>query len=121
MKIIGVEKYKSNYKVKLYSSFEQKYNNFIKWNLINIESQLYYIQNELTTKFLMFDGDSLELKNLDNKSFSFNNYEFRILKLYEEIGKIDSYQLKIIEEEPIDLFIKYIDLRDKNLKRNGIQ
>ena len=121
MKIIGVEKYKSNYKVKLYSSFEQKYNNFIKWNLINIESQLYYIQNELPTKYLMFDGDSLELKNLDNKSFSFNNYEFRILKLYEEIGKIDSYQLKIIEEEPIDLFIKYIDLRDKNLKRNGIQ
>ena len=40
MKIIGVEKYKSNYKVKLYSSFEQKYSNFIKWNLINIESQL---------------------------------------------------------------------------------
>ena len=69
----------------------------------------------------MFDGENFYLKNFYNQSFSNVNYEFRILKLYEEIGEIDSYQLKIIEDEPIDLFIKYIDLRDKNLNRNGIK
>ena len=28
--------------------------------------------------------------------------------------------IKLIEKEPIDILIKYIDLNDPNLKRNGI-
>ena len=121
MKIIGIGKDNDDYKLKLYSNFEQKNNNLIVWKLKNIKGQLFYIQNGFNSKYLMFDGESFDLKNFYNQSFSINNYEFRILKLYEEIGKIDSYQLKIIEDEPIDLFIKYIDLRDQNLKRNGIK
>ena len=46
---------------------------------------------------------------------------FRIIKLYEEIGKINSSNNKMVEKEPIDLFMKYIDLTDKNLKREGIK
>jgi len=121
MKIIGIGLNKGDYKLMLYSSFEQNNNNRIVWNLKNIKAQLFYIQNNFNSKYLMFDGDSLDLKNFYNQSFSINNYEFRILKLYEEIGKIDSYQLKRIEDEPIDLFIKYVDLRDKNLNRKGIE
>ena len=121
MKIIGIGLNKGDYKLMLYSSFEQKNNNLIVWKLKNIKEELFYIQNVFNSKYLIFEGDNLDLKNFYNQSFSINNYEFRILKLYEEIGKIDSYQLKIIEDEPIDLFMKYIDLRDKNLNREGIK
>lgn len=41
------------------------------------------------------------------------------MKLYEEVKeKID---LKIINKEPIDIVIKYIDVTDKNLNRSGIK
>jgi hypothetical protein len=70
----------------------------------------------------MLNGENVILKNIDEQlAFNKSNYEFRVLKLYEEIGRIDSFQLKMIEKEPIDLFIKYIDLRDKSLNRRGIR
>ena len=121
MKIIGIGNYKDYNKLVLYSSFETKNNKLMLWKLKNIKDQLFYIQNDFNSKYLMFDGECLCLKNFYNQSISVDNYEFRILKLYEEIWKIDSYQLKIIEDEPIDLFIKYIDLRDKTLNRKGIK
>ena len=121
MKIIGIEKHKDDYKLVLYSSFDIKNNKLMLWKLKNIKDQLFYIQNDFNSKYLMFDGENFFLNNFNNQSFSDNNYKFRILKLYEEIGKIDSYQLKMIEDEPIDLFIKYIDLRDKTLNRKGIK
>ena len=121
MKIIGIGKYKDDYKLMLYSSFEAKNNKLMLWKLKNTKDQLFYIKNDFNSKYLMFDGEYFCLKNFYNQSVSIDNYKFRILKLYEEIWKIDSYQLKIIEDEPIDLFIKYIDLRDKNLNRKGIQ
>jgi hypothetical protein len=73
----------------------------------------------------MFNGTEISFGNLDKNSvsnkFLNNKYVFRIIKLYEEIGKLDSYQIKKVEDEPIDLFMKYIDLTDKNLKREGIK
>ena len=121
MKIIGIGKYKDDYKLMLYSSFEEKNNKLMLWKLKNTKDQLFYIKNDFNSKYLMFDGEYFCLKNFYNQTISVDNYKFRILKLYEEIWKIDSYQLKMVEDEPIDLFIKYIDLRDKNLNRKGIK
>jgi len=121
MQIIGIGKDKNDYNLVLYSSFEAKNNKLMLWKFKNIKEQLFYIKNDFNSKYLMFDGDHFCLKNIYNQSISVDNYKFRIIKLYEEIWKIDSYQLKIIDEEPIDLFIKYIDLRDKNLNRKGIK
>jgi hypothetical protein len=42
------------------------------------------------------------------------------MKLYEENIFNNTY-LKIIQKEPIDIVIKYIDLTDKNLKRDSIK
>ena len=121
MKIIGVNKNKDD-ELMMYSSFDKE-NHFLNiWKLINIESQIYFIQNKLNNKYLMLNGENVILKNIDEQlAFNKSNYEFRVLKLYEEIGRIDSFQLKMIEKEPIDLFIKYIDLRDKSLNRRGIR
>ena len=44
---------------------------------------------------------------------------FKLVKVYEEVRK-NRFDNEIIEKEPIDLLIKYIDLRDTSLKRNKI-
>ena len=49
-----------------------------------------------------------------------NIYLFNFIKLYELYPKKKQY-FNIIEKEPIDLVIKYIDLTDKALNRKGIK
>ena len=44
---------------------------------------------------------------------------FNLFKIYEE-AKENKLDKEIIKNEPIDVLIKYIDLRDLNLKRNNI-
>ena len=120
-KIIGVDKNRTE-QLRMYSSFDKENKNLNIWKLIKVKSQVYFIQNDLNKKYLAFNGKNVVLANVDFQNASNKlNYEFRILKMYEEIGNIDSYQLKMIENEPIDLFIKYIDLRDKNINRKGIK
>ena len=53
-----------------------------------------------------------------NPSFD-EESQFVLIKIYEEVNH-SKEDLKLIEREPIDILIKYIDLRDKNLKRKGI-
>ena len=43
-----------------------------------------------------------------------------MILIYEEV-KITPEQEKLIEKEPIDIVIKYIDLTDKTLNRTGIK
>ena len=56
----------------------------------------------------------------EHKSEIDNNYRFNFVKVYEEV-EIKPDHEKIIENEPIDVVIKYIDLTDKNLNRTGIK
>ena len=46
---------------------------------------------------------------------------FYILKIFSEVDKENEEDLALIEKEPIDVLIKYIDLSDPNLKREGIK
>ena len=43
------------------------------------------------------------------------------MKLFSEEENIKQSNYDIVEKEPIDVFIKYIDLTDKNLTRVGIK
>ena len=106
--------------------------NFL-WKIIQaiIDSQIgskkykkiyYYIQNKANGKYLTY----IEVKNNvgtlkcncdDPKKFNYNNY-FILNKMYRE--KIPNESLELIDREPIDVLIKYIDLSDPNLDREGI-
>ena len=123
MKIMGVDGKKEE--LMLYSNFDIENKNLNIWKLIKLKDDLYYIKSEFNKKYLMFNEKEINLENLDknslNNKFLNNKYVFRIIKLYEEIGKVNPYQIKMIENEPIDLFMKYIDLTDKNLNREGIK
>ena len=122
--ILGIDDNKIG-KLIMYSFLDERIKKLSMWKLINIQEHLYLLQNEFNKKYIKFTNNEIQLEKLNNKSISNNlknnNYKFRFLKLYEEIGKISDYHLQMIENEPIDLFIKYIDLSDKSLNRKGIK
>ena len=84
------------------------------WTFIHIIDNEYIIQNKnkcyLKIKKINITCDNISL----NEATHFN-----ITKIYEEIND-NIYDKELIEREPIDVLIKYIDLRDPLLKRNGI-
>ena len=89
---------------------------------INEDNQLvYYVQNKKTKQFweLLPDADKLNISKTTDIS-KLNEYnEFQFIELYKEVNK--KAKSKILEEEPIDVFIKYIDLSDPKLNRTGIR
>ena len=63
-----------------------------------------------------------ELKNRFICSLKEEGTIFSLLRLYQEVNKIISEDdKKILDNEPIDVFIKFIDLHDPNLKRNKLK
>jgi hypothetical protein len=108
----------------------EKNNTKIKWKLYPINDEEFLIQNMLTKKFwktknLIYPECSSEIilynnQTLINISLIDFTVKFKIRKLYEEI-RIKSEYLQIIQKEPIDVLIKYIDLSDPNLNREGIK
>jgi len=97
------------------------------WNLIELNDKEYLIQYANTTKFmisysLQFSNTLIEIPNININDI--NNIDislkFTFFKLYEEFQTKPEH-IKYIESEPIDVVIKYIDLTDKNLKREGIK
>jgi len=95
----------------------------IVWELIKIDENIYLIKNIFNQKYIMIDKNTIKFINIDD-IYSINKKQkflFQIFKLFEVNGIIKEKHLKIIEDEPIDVLIKYIDLRDKTLKRKGIK
>ena len=46
-----------------------------------------------------------------------NYHKFFLLKIFSEVDKDNKQDLILIEKEPIDVVIKYIDLEDPSLKK----
>ena len=112
-----------------------KNNSKLKWKIYPINEEEFLIQNILTKKFwrtkIFFNLDcSGEIEFIYNKNktkeilIDLNSidvsYKFKIEKLYEELLLKKEY-IPIIEKEPVDILIKYIDFKDPNLKREGIK
>ena len=111
----------------IYDKKGNYYNEKLIWNIIKINSYEYLIQNKFNKKFIEINNNIIICKN--SYSYNFNTTDFKqimkkfifnILKLFDE-GIFKSQFLKYINNEPIDLIIKYIDLTDKQLNRIGIK
>ena len=105
---------------------EDKISNITKiiWNITKINENKYFIQNcynknyiEINHSFLQCSNNINDIPFLSNQKL--NNYIFLFIKVVDE-AKIENKYLDIINKEPIDVVIKYIDLSDKSLKRDGI-
>ena len=84
-----------------------------KWTFINIQDNTFIIRNKAGC-YLKEDKNNIicsqEIKR---------NPHFHLLKLYQEVSMTENEKL-ILEQEPIDVLIKYIDLSDPTLTREGI-
>ena len=108
------------------------------WIFIEISENKYLIQNFHNKKFLDINSkkeiQTIKKKkvtvvidfpvcvadlSLDKLSVVENKYKYTFFKLCEEV-KIKPEHISLIEKEPVDVLIKYIDLSDKTLNRKGI-
>ena len=122
---IGVN---NNNKILFYKRFNNINIDKLLWKIIKINENDYLIQNLYNKKYIESYGYKLicsndifdNNKNININSKIYQNFSFKFLKLGEESILIKKY-LNIINKEPIDLVIKYIDLTDKELNREGIK
>ena len=89
--------------------------NAAEWNFIKIGDK-FYIQNR-NECFLTYNNynSKLTCDNCSQKSAT----KFSLMKVYEEMNHSKN-DINLIEREPIDVLIKYIDLSDPTLIREGI-
>jgi len=85
---------------------------------INDNNKLFfYVQNKKNSKFWEFNNNFIKLSQSTELLNLSKSNEFLFIELYKEVKKKES---KLLENEPIDVFIKYIDLSDPTLNRTGI-
>ena len=91
----------------------------VKWTIIKLNEEEYLIQNKYTRKYLQQNNKQIicifDHYNYTNKAL----FKFSFFKMFEEVDFRQEY-VDIVEDEPIDVVMKYIDLTDKDLNRTGI-
>ena len=122
-KVMGVNEANE---IVLYDKDDKENKKKILWKITRVKNTLnyYLIKNLFNHKYLICKDKFLKFSN----KFGFNSnnqiekkFQFRILKLFEEQRNVKEEYLEIVEKEPIDVFIKYIDLSDRTLNRTGIK
>ena len=93
--------------------YEKSNKNFF-WSFINNNKSSVIIKNKNGCYIQISSSDEVTCIDSIQKAS-----QFFLLKIYEEV-KHTQEDIKLIEKEPIDILIKYIDLNDPNLKRKGI-
>ena len=78
---------------------------------------IYYVQNKDNNKFWELDNKSIKLSETTELLNLTIENEFLFIEMYKEVKKKES---KLLENEPIDVLIKFIDLSDRSLNRTGI-
>ena len=109
-----------------YNPNDKTFKDKMEWDIIKIEENQYVVQNTGNKKFMEINNNFFQCINelptpiQEHKSEISKNFRFNFFKLCEEV-QITPEQEKMIENEPIDILIKYIDLTDKTLNREGIK
>ena len=120
--------------IKLYNQDNKNKNEIadkIKWKFIKINDNEYSLQNLFNEKFLEMKNKKENGKrkyypiciskiNTDKIDKIGKAFKFSFYKICEEVH-IKPEHIPLIENEPVDILIKYIDLTDKTLKREGIK
>ena len=105
--------YSEKNKVLADTKFDNSSKNFF-WSFINNNTNSVVIKN-INGCYIQISS-FLTITCID--SFQ-NASQFYFIKIYEEVNHTEE-DIKLIEKEPIDILIKYIDLNDPNLTRKGI-
>ena len=116
----NIEEISFNYKLSVLDNkklnFSLEISDLQLWNFININDNNYIIQNNndcyLKVSEINAFCDDIPLQQAT---------KFKLVRIYSEVNENNNYIFKeLIDKEKIDILIKYIDLRDPNLNRDGI-
>ena len=112
-----LRKFKLNYLNNNELNFNRKDINSNLWSFIKINYSNYVIKN-IDNCYIRINKQKVICDN----SIQLNQAtQFKLIKIFSEVKKKKSfYYLELLRKEPIDVVIKYIDLNDPNLKREGI-
>ena len=88
---------------------------FDEWAFFQKEKNQYILQNKNQCYLIIRNINLITCENITLKEASIIYF----FKIYEEVENND-YNYELMEKEPIDVIIKYIDLRDPLLIRDGI-
>ena len=116
-----IEDLETNSKLSCENNSELVLNNKIDkselWKIIRINETNYLIEN-YNHYYLTIEKNKINCKLIPSELATY----FQLVKIYSENLKDtgDSLNNKLLKQEPIDVLIKYIDLKDPNLKRNGV-
>ena len=95
--------------------FNTTKNNFSLWTFLKTGENEYIIKNKNNCYLKI-----LSFKPSCNDVSIYDATKFQLFRIFSEVKHHTYNDSKLLEQEPIDVLIKYIDLRDPNLKRNGI-
>ena len=123
-KLLGINE-KGN--IILYNKLEVLTTKKIIWKIIKYKKNYFLIKNIYNNKYLDVNNNRLQCfheidifnKNKEIIEKINIRFLFRLVKLYEDINMTNGH-IKYINKEYIDILIKYIDLTDKKLNREGI-
>ena len=98
-------------------SFSSNINYLELWKIIKTNKETYIIEN-INKCYIVIKNNKIYCQYISENIAS----QFIFINIYKEVKKHTDNNIndEILKNEPIDILIKYIDLRDKNLKRNGI-
>ena len=93
----------------------------IKPKITDDKKLIYYVQNKQNKFYWEIhpknNSYELALRNISNTQDLSTNNEFLFIELFQYVNQQKS---DLLEKEPIDVLIKYIDLSDESLNRTGI-
>ena len=109
-------KYKMSYlnNKTLFITKNNKKNNNTLWSFIKINNNNYFIKNK-NNCYIKINRFNIICDNISPLEAT----HFNLIKIFEEV-KEKKTDNELIEKEPIDALIKYIDLKDPLLDRGGI-
>ena len=85
------------------------------WEFIKTKNNKYIIKNK-NNCFVKLQKPKTVCENIPSNEA----IEFDLIRIYNEILLNNPKDKEILEKEPIDVIIKYVDLKDPNLHREGI-
>ena len=87
------------------------------WNFIRKGDNIYAIKNYNNSCYIKMDKNKYYCDSINPELAT----PFKLIMIYSEVTENqNSTDQKLLDKEPIDILIKYIDLRDPNLTRKGI-
>ena len=99
--------------------FKKKNNNTLSlslWNVIKTKNNMYIFRNKNQCYIKVIKNNITICDNITIDDAT----QFNLIKIYEEVEENNIRDYQLIQKEPIDILIKYIDLRDPYLERSGI-